>query len=203
MSKVVFASILKRSLPEVTKVDIDAYWVHALNATLPARILDVISPSLIQLPLVHDAYVKKNGHSPLIVRPDQARRLILELLIDGPRYMSEIQKLFSIPSEMRMSVMEQLIQDKYVVYEFCPIGNCICYDLNPKLRINSELKYRIDRAMQKAPQMTLYQLSLRAIAFDYAILCIWAKLILRNGSLNYILNYENANVLITHKTATQ
>ncbi len=66
MSKVVFASILKRTLPEVSKVDIDAYWVHALNATLPARILDVISPSLIQLPLVHDAYVKKVGHSLLL-----------------------------------------------------------------------------------------------------------------------------------------
>ncbi|MCH2003660.1 MULTISPECIES: hypothetical protein [Acinetobacter] len=202
MSKVIFASILKRSFLEVTKADIDAFWLHALNATLPARVLDVISPSLIHLPLVHDAYVNKLGHSPIIVRADQARRLILELLIDGPRYMSEIQKLFSIPSELRTSVMEQLIADKYVVFEFCPIGNCICFDLNPKLRINSELKYQIDRAMQKATQMTLYQISLRAIAFDYAILCIWAKLILRNGSLNYTLNYEDANVLITHKRVT-
>lgn len=199
MSKFIFASILKRSLPEVSKVDIEAYWKHALNATLPARILNVISPSFIQLPLIHEAYVKKMGLFPISVDAKQARRLILELLIDGPRYMSEIQKLFSIPSELRRAVVEQLIEEKYVVFEFCSIGNCLCFDLNPKLRVNTELKYRIDQVMQKNSQMTLYQLSMWMISFDYVLLCIWAKLILRNGSQHYSVNYQDANIIIQHK----
>lgn len=199
MSKFIFASILKRSLPEVSKVDIEAYWKHALNATLPARILNVISPSFIQLPLIYEAYVKKVGLSPIAVDAKQARRLILELLIDGPRYMSEIQKLFSIPNELRIAVIEQLIEEKYIVFEFCSIGNCLCFDLNPKLRVNAELKYRIDQVMQKNSKITLYQLSMWMISFDYVLLCIWAKLILRNGSQHYSVSYQDANIIIQHK----
>lgn len=199
MSKFIFASILKRSLPEVSKVDIEAYWKHALNATLPTRILNVISPSFIQLPLIHEAYVKKVGLSPIAVDAKQARRLILELLIDGPRYMSEIQKLFSIPSELRIAVIEQLIEEKYIVFEFCSIGNCLCFDLNPKLRVNAELKYRIDQVMQKNSKITLYQLSMWMISFDYVLLCIWAKLILRNGSQHYSVSYQDASIIIQHK----
>lgn len=178
---------------------INAYWDLALKAQLPNRIFDLIVPNFHRLPLAYDAYCKKLGYSPITVNKSQARRMILELLIEGPRYISEIQNLFSITAEMRREVLSELVDSNKVVFEFCPIGNCISYDLAPYLRIPKKAKTVIDNAMRESQSMNLYQLSLRALDIDYAVICVFAKSVLNTGSYKYDVGFDIGNVVLSHK----
>lgn len=202
MSKSAFATLLKSILPEVNKTQIDGYWLLALDANLPVKIFNQISSSFYKVPEIHAAYEKKVGFSPLVVDRDLARRLILETLIEGGRYMSELQRLFTIPANVRQEILEELISDGIVVWEFCPIGNCISYDLSSRLRPSGELKKGIKRAMFNADKMSLYRLSLFNVDFDYVWLCVWARSIFFNGSDLYEVESHNGRVVILNKAGT-
>lgn len=199
MSKSAFATLLKNTLPEVSKTQIENCWLLGLDANLPTRIFNAISPFFYKVPEIHAAYEKKVGISPSVMDRDLARRLILELLIEGSRYISEIQRLFTIPTAMRQEILAELIRDKIVVWEFCPIGNCISYDLSPDLRVNGVLKNGIKRAMKNADQMSLYRLSLFNVGFDYVWLCVWARHVFFNGSQDYEIGSHNGRVLVLNK----
>ncbi len=199
MSKLIFASILKGALPDTSIVQVSGYWDMALKANLPNRIFDLIVPQLYRLPLIHEAYCEKRGFSPLVMSEDQARRLILELLIEGPRYMSEIQKLFSIPAEMRRDVLASLVEARIVQCQFCPIGNCMAYELSPVLRVPKKVECKIDQAMSWSESISLYRLSLSVASVDYSVLCEFTRSILNNGSHKYAVEFHQGKVVICHK----
>lgn len=199
MSKSTFAAIIKAKLPEVSRVQIDAYWEMAHDANLPAVLFNAIVPSFHRLPTIHDAYVKMVGFSPLTIQRDQARRLILELLIEGSRYMSEIIRLFTIPAAMRQEIMEELIRDDFVCWKFCPIGNCISYDLNRRLLPKKKMQKRIHATMRNAERLSLYRLSMCAVNEDYFWFCLWARSVFFNGSNDYEIAYKDGAVIILNK----
>lgn len=199
MSKHTFKSILKKSLPDVTVIQLDRYWDLALTAQLPARVFDVIAADLYRLPDVYGAYEQKLGHSPVMVKKDQARRLILEMLIEGPRYMVEIQKLFSIPTALRRQVLTQLINDGLVCFAFCPIGNCIAYSLSPCIRLTRKLKQRIEEVVTGYQTMSLYQVSMYMQDCKYSDLCAYARTIFQDESHKLEVSFTNGKTYIAVK----
>lgn len=191
MSKHVFKSLLAPLFPDMTITQLNGYWDLAINAQLPSRVFNLVANDLYRLPQVYGAYQQKLGHSPIKVSKDLARRLILEMLIEGPRYLSEIQKLFSIPADLRRTVLSKLIEDGLVCYAFCPIGNRISYFLSPRIRVTGKLKRRIEEVVSCNHPMTLYQISLYVGKCDFSDLCAYAKTVLQDEAHRLEVYFKN------------
>lgn len=201
MSKHVFHSLLKSALPDVSIAQLNGYWNLAINAQLPGHVFDVIATDLYRIPQVFGAYQQKLGYSPAVMNKELATRLILEMLIEGPRYLSEMQKLFSIPTDLRRKVLTQLIHDRIVRFAFCPIGNCMSYFLSPRIRISKKSKQRIEEVMKCYHTMTLYQLSLYVGECSYSDICAYARTVFQDEEHALEIYFNAGKIHISEKGA--
>lgn len=190
MSKAVFTSILKSSL-QLSRSEMDAYWQLAMNASLPSFVFDLVSPSFMRLPQVHNAYVAKRGFKPIPMTKQQARRFILEALIDGPRYMKELRELYTIPTEMRLEVVAELLDDKKICFAFCPIGNCMAYELNRRIRVPESLVRRVNTYIRANKRISLFHFYEMVARYDYSVFCVLAGNILNRDYGCVGLKLEN------------
>lgn len=198
MSKTVFASILKSKL-QLNRFELESYWLQALNARLPQFVLELISPEFLRLPSVYQAYVNNCGFEPVILNKDQARRLILEALIEGPRYMTELRALFTISKEMRLEVITELLEEKTICFNYCPIGKCIAYELNRRIRIPDNLLRRLNSYLALNQRVSLYRFSLMATKYDYSILCVMAGRIQERDNSSILISRHKGQVYLTQQ----
>lgn len=180
--------MIKARRPNLTTAQVEGFWECALKAKLPHHILEIIRMDLFRLPKVLQAYSSVHGYSPANIQKNSVRRLILEILIDGPRYMAEFQKLFTIPTEMRREIFSELIAIKAVKFEFCPVGDCMIYSLNHNKRIPKHVEQKIDLIVGDSA-VSLYHLSLHLQDIDYSYLCAWFRDLLFKGSNAYQIRY--------------
>lgn len=171
MSKMLFASLLREHF-SLDKTELESCWQMALNARLPRIMFEVLTPYLIRLPQIHEAYKQKQGEYPIMINEDMARRYLLEAFVEGPRYMRELASIFSIPSELRQKVIQDLINEKLLSWEYCPIGNCIAYKLNPYNKVPGHLLRRLNDCLRNTRQISLNAFSYRVGVKDYHILCL-------------------------------
>ena len=190
MTKELFVSIVSARDKNLTPAQMTGYWEKGINGLLPARILEFIKMDLYRIPEIYHAYLSKFGHSPIKVNKDSFKRLVLEILIEGPRYMYELQRFFSVPAELRREVMEDLIASKAIDYQYCPVGNAILYSLNCQRRIPKKVERRISSIVGEGT-VTLYHLSLNIIEVDYSYLCAWVRDLIFRGSTEYAVSYTD------------
>lgn len=200
MSKNVFTSCLQMAFPELGRKEITKYWEMALKAELPSLVFDAIVPSLIKLPEVYKAYSHKLGHAPIVISKEQARRTLLSAFAENDLYVREIQRFFTIPAELRRELLSELVIDGWLNYEFCSIGDCLCYSLNKWAKVPKKLSERLEHCIE-SESMTLYQLHLRAPDYDYAQICIWASKIFTKPSSYYLVKYKNNEAYISKREA--
>lgn len=200
MSKDLFISIVSSRDSQLTPAQLEGYWERGLSGLLPARILEFIKLDLYRIPKIYHAYLTIKGHSPVFINKDSFKRLVLETLIDGPRYMSELQQFFSVPAKLRREVMEELITERAVKYEFCPVGNAILYSLNCQKRLPKKSERQIAAVLGET-EVTLYHLSLQIGDVDYVYLCAWFRDLLFRGSKQYVISYNNEKRALVRKSA--
>lgn len=198
MSKVIFFSILKNKL-QLSRTELDQYWKLALNAELPKFVFDLISPSFLRLPQIHEAYVVKLGCKPVPINKDQTRRLILEALIEGPRYASELRELYTIPTDLRLNVVGELLADKKICFNYCPIGNCIAYELNRRTRAPDNLVRRLNTYLRANNKVSLYRFYLMSKQYDYSVLCMLASNIQECNFSNVGLQWVRGSAVLFYK----
>lgn len=202
MSKSIFTSLLKSKL-HISQSEIEAYWKLALNASLPNFVFNLVSPSFLRLPQVHDAYVEKRGVKPVPVTKNQARRFILEALIDGPRYMRELRDLYTIPKQVRLDVMADLLDEKKICFSFCPIGNCMVYELNRRIRVPESLVKRLNTYLRANKRISLFHFYEMVAKYDYSVFCVMAKNILNRDFGHVGLKFENGIAYLCFKEDAQ
>lgn len=174
MSKIAFFSLLKTRL-RLSYPEINNYWELALTADLPQFVFDLVSPSFLRLPQVHQAYVKKYGLKPIPINKDEARRLILEAFIEGPRYMRELRQLYTLPKDLRLQIVTELLDERKICFRFCPIGNCVAYELNGRIRVPDNLARRLNTYLRANHRVSLYSFWQMTSKYDYSLLCVLAK----------------------------
>lgn len=198
MSKIAFFSLLKTRL-KLSYKEINSYWELALTANLPQSVFDLVSPSFLRLPEVHQAYVNKYGFKPVPINKDEARRLILESLIEGPRYMKELRQIYTLPKEMRLKIITELLDERKICFSYCPIGNCMMYELNRRIRVPDSLARRLNTYLRANGRVSLYHFWQMTAKHDYSLLCVMAGRIQERdfGCVN--LNWEGGKVFFTYK----
>lgn len=201
MSKELFISIVSARDGQLTRSQLEGYWERGLEGLLPARILEFIKLDLYRIPKIYHAYISLKGYSPTNVNKDSFKRLVLETLVDGPRYMSELQQFFSVPAKLRREVMEDLIEAGAIKYEFCPVGNAILYSLNCQKRLPQKIERQIGSVLGET-EITLYHLSLQIGEVDYAYLCAWFRDLLFHGSKQYVISYNSEKRALVRKGLT-
>lgn len=199
MSKTAFFSLLKTRL-KLSYREINSYWELALTAELPQFVFDLVSPSFLRLPEVHQAYVEKYGFKPLPINKDEARRLILEALIEGPRYMKELRQLYTLPKDMRLSLIAELLDDKKICFSYCPIGNCMAYELNRRIRVPDNLARRLNTYLKANRRVTLYSFWQITAKYDYALMCVMAARIQERDFGCVDISRENGKVFLSYKS---
>jgi hypothetical protein len=198
MSKIAFFSLLKTRL-RLSLPEIRCYWDLALTADLPQFVFDVVSTQFLRLPEVYAAYVNKYGLKPLPINRDEARRLILEALIDGPRYMKELRQLYTLPKELRQQVVAELLDEKKICFYFCPIGNCMLYELNRRIRVPDNLIRRLNTYLKANGRVSLYHFWQMTVKYDYSLLCVLAGRIQERDFGCVDLTWEGGKVFLFYK----
>lgn len=198
MSKTAFFSLLKTRL-SLNFSEIRHYWELALNADLPQFVFNVVSPSFLRLPQVHEAYVKKYGLKPIPINKDEARRLILEALIEGPRYMKELRELYTLPKDMRLQIVSELMDEKKICFSYCPIGNCMAYELNRRIRVPDNLARRLNRYLRANGRVSLYHFWQMTAKYDYSLLCVMAGRIQERDFGCVDLNWKDGKVFLSYR----
>lgn len=190
MSKELFISIVSSRDKSMTRAQINGYWERGIEGLLPERILEYIKLDLYRIPEIYHAYLTHRGFSPIRVNKESLKRLLLETLINGPCYMYELQRFFSVPAALRREVMEDLILSRAVTYQFCPIGNAILYSLNCQKRLPKKVERQIAAIVYEKP-VSLYHISLHIKEVDYSYLCAWFRDLIFNGSNDYAISYNS------------
>ena len=199
MSKIAFFSLLKTRL-RLSYPEINNYWELALTADLPQFVFDLVSPSFLRLPQVHQAYVSKYGLKPIPINPDEARRLILEAMIEGPRYMKELRQLYTLPKEMRLKIVAELLDEKKICFSYCPIGNCMAYELNRRIRVPDNLARRLNTYLRANGRVSLYHFWQMTAKYDYSLLCVMAGRIQERDFGCVDLSWKDGKVFLSYKS---
>lgn len=198
MSKIAFFSLLKTRL-RLNLSEIRCYWDLALSADLPPFVFDVVSPSFLRLPEVHAAYAAKYGVKPVPINKDEARRLIMEALIEGPRYMRELRQLYTLPRELRLEVVAELLDEKKICFYFCPIGSQMLYELNRRIRVPDNLVRRLNTYLRANGRVSLYHFWQMTSKYDYSLLCVLAGRIQDRDFGCVDLVWENGKAYLVYK----
>lgn len=167
MCKSLFASILRKKY-QFSRAAIEGFWQSAIAGSLPPFLFDEIQPDLVRFPKIYRAYAQKLGRSPSI-SAYQAKILIIESLLEGPRYMSEFKKLFAIHKDMMNKIMAEMLEDSLITWSYCSIGNCISYSLG-KAQSNHNLMRKCRRIVKEKAPLRLSTLAM-LMEIDYLKAC--------------------------------